>query len=158
MLLFCSFLACSPTPLFSFSFFCYSFILPCCSCFNYIIIFPNIFLIFLILFCFLFFVIVLLLFFFFFFFFCRTTCLMGSGSQATGWARAPVVAAPSPNRWANREPQTPGNINRSEASQRSSSQHQDLALSNCLQTPVPDASGQIITKTGIKSHPSKKKK
>ena len=91
------------------------------------------------------------------FFFFHATCLTGSGSQATGCARAPVVAAPSPNRWTNREPQTPGNINRSEASQRSSSQHQDPDLSNCLQTPVLDASGQIICKTGIKPQPSEKK-
>ena len=34
-------LACSPQPFFSF--FCCGFVLPCCSCFNYIFIFPNIF-------------------------------------------------------------------------------------------------------------------
>ena len=56
-----------PSP-FVFSFFCCSFILPCCSCFNYSFIFPNIFFIFLILYCFLFFEIVLLLFFFLFLF------------------------------------------------------------------------------------------
>ena len=40
----------------------------------------------------------------------------------------------------------------------SSSQHQDLALSNCLQTPVLDVTGQTMSKTGIQHHPSKKKK
>ena len=88
------------------------------------------------------------------------TChmLAGSGSQAGGQARAPVVGAPSPNHQTNREPQTPGNINWSEASQRSSSQHQDPALSNCLQTPVLDVPGQTTSKTRIQHHPSKKKK
>ena len=57
---------------------------------------------------------------------------------------------------AYREPQTPGNINWSEASWRSSSQHQDPALSNCLQNPVLDASGQKTSKTGIQHNPSKK--
>ena len=46
-------LACFPLPLFSF--FCCSSVLPCCSCFTYIFTFPNIFLIFTTLFCFLFF-------------------------------------------------------------------------------------------------------
>ncbi|KAM9087206.1 centromere protein C isoform 6-T6 [Megaptera novaeangliae] len=67
------------------------------------------------------------------------------GHQARGHARAPVVGAASQNRWTNREPQPPWNISRSEASQRSSSQHQDLALSNCLQTPVLDVSGQTTS-------------
>ena len=51
-------------------------VLPCCSCFNYSFIFPNIFFIFLNLFCFLSFDIVLLLFFFhsFFFFPCHEAC------------------------------------------------------------------------------------
>ena len=80
------------------------------------------------------------------------------GSQARGWARVPVVGAPSPNHWTNREPQTPGNINQSEASRRSSSQREDLALSNYLQTPVLDVSGQTTSKTGIQHHPLKKKK
>ena len=125
----------------------------CCSCFNYIFIFPNIFFIFLTLFCLLFFDIVLLL---FFFFFSAPCSLQNLGSQAGGQARAPVVGAPSPNHWTNREPQTPGNINWSEASWRSSSQHQDQALSNCLQNPVLDASGQKTSKTGIQHNPSKK--
>ena len=86
------------------------------------------------------------------------TCLRDLGSQAGGQARDPVVGALSPNCWTNREPQTPGNINRSEASGRSSSQHQDPALPNCLQTPVLDVSGQTTRKTGIQHHPSKKKK
>ena len=61
-------------PNFFFSFFCCVSILPCCNCFNYSFIYPNIFFIFLILFCFLFFYIVLLLFFFlssFFFLLCH---------------------------------------------------------------------------------------
>ena len=81
------------------------------------------------------------------------------GSQARGQAQAPLVGAPSPNCWTNTQPWNPGNnINRSEASQRSSSQHQDPALSNCLQTPVLDVSGQATSKTGIQHYPSKKKK
>ena len=68
-----------------------------------------------------------------------------------------MVGAPSPNHWTNREPQTAGNIHRSEVPQRSSSQHQDPALSNSLQTPVQEASGQTTSKTGTQSHPSKKK-
>ena len=53
---------------------------------------------------------------FFFFFFVMPCGLWDlAGSQAGGWARAPVVGVPSPNRWTNREPQTPGNINQSEA-------------------------------------------
>ena len=86
------------------------------------------------------------------------TCLWDLGSQARGRARAPVVGAPSPNCWTNREPQTPGNINCSEAAQRSSSQHQDPALSNCLQTPLLEVSGQTTSKTGIQHHPLKKRK
>ena len=67
---------------------------------------------------------------------CFQTCAMqhcslwDPGSEAGGRARAPVVGAPSPNHWTNREPQTPGNINPSETAQRSSSQHQDPALSD----------------------------
>ena len=45
------------------------------------------------------------------------------GSQA----RDPVSGTPSPNPWTNREPQTPGNINQSEFTQRFSSQYQDPA-------------------------------
>ena len=86
-------------------------------------------------------------------------CSLGDvGSQARGQARAPIAGAPSPNHWTNREPQIPGNINQSEASRRSSSRHQDPALSNCLQTPVLGASSQTTSKTGIQHHPSKKKK
>ena len=93
--------------------------------------------------------------FLFFSFFCRATQL--AGSWCPGRAQAPVVGALSPNCWTNREPQTPGNINQSEASRRSSSRHQDLALPNCLQTPGLDASGQTTSKTGTQPHPSKKK-
>ena len=74
------------------------------------------------------------------------------GSQATGWAEASAVGAPSPNPWTNREPQNPGNIRGSEVSQSSSSQHQDPALPNSLQTPVLEASGQTTSKTGTQSH------
>ena len=147
--------------------FCHSqgFILPCCNCFNYSFIFPNIFFIFLILFVFYslilycsFLSFFLFLFLFFFSFFTVPRKLWDLGSQARGWAQAPVVGVPSPNYWINREPQTPRNINWSEASWRSSSQHQDLALSNCLQTPVLDVSDQTTNKTGIQPHPLKKEK
>ena len=89
---------------------------------------------------------------------CGDLSLQDLGSKAGGRARAPVVGAPSPNFRTNREPQTPGNINRSEAYQRSSPWQQDLALPNCLQTPVLNTSGQTTSKTGIQPHPSKKKK
>ena len=108
------------------------------------------------LFYFLFLVTLLLLFFFLFSFFAMLCSLQDLGPQGRGWAWAPVVGAPSPNHWINREPQTPGNINRSEVSQRSSSRHQDLALPNCLQTPVLEASGQTTSMIGTQSHPSKK--
>ena len=68
-----------------------------------------------------------------------------------------MVGALSPNHWTNREPQTPENISWSEASWKCSSQHQDPALSYCLQTPVLDVSGQT-SKTRIQHHPSKKKR
>ena len=79
-------------------------------------------------------------------------------SQAQGWAEAPAVEAPSPNHWTNREPQTPGTLHRSEVSQSSSSQHQDPALPNSLQTPVLEASGQTTSKTGTQYQSLKKKK
>ena len=157
-------------PSIHFFFFLLWFYFTFCSCFNYSFIFPNIFFIFLILFslysltlyCFLSFFLSFLffsfLFFSFLFFFSAPRSLRDLGSQARGQAQAPVVGAPSPNRWINREPHTPGKINHSEASQRSSSQHQGPALSNCLQTPVLDASGQTTGKTGIQPQPSKKKK
>ena len=75
-----------------------------------------------------------------------------SGCQA----KAPVVGAPSPNHWINREPQTPGNIHWSEVFQRSSSQHQDPTLPSSLQTPVLEAPGQTTSKTGTQSHSLKK--
>ena len=50
------------------------------------------------------------------------------------------------------------NINSGEISQRSTFQHQDLALPNSLQTPVLETLGQIISKTGTQSHPKKEKK
>ena len=78
------------------------------------------------------------------------------GSQAGSQAEAPAVGAPSLNHWTNREPQGPGNINWSEVSQRSSSQHQDPALPNSLQTPVLEASDQTTSKTGTQSHSLKK--
>ena len=49
------------------------------------------------------------------------------------------------------------NINSGEISQRSTFQHQDLALPNSLQTPVLETLGQIISKTGTQSHPKKKR-
>ena len=84
--------------------------------------------------------------------------LQDLGSQAGGQAQAPVVGALNPNRWTNREPQTPENTNWSEASRRSSSQHQDPALSKCLHTPVLHISGQTTSKTGIQHQPSKSKR
>ena len=86
------------------------------------------------------------------------TILWDLSSQAGGRAQAPVVGVPSRNHWTNREPQTPGNINQSEAPQRSSSQHQDPALTNCLETPLLDVAGQTTSKTRIQHHPSKKKR
>ena len=68
------------------------------------------------------------------------------------------MGALSLNCWTNREPQTPGNISQIEASQRSSSQHQDPALSNCLQTRGLKVSGQTTSKRGIQHHPLGKKK
>ena len=68
------------------------------------------------------------------------------------------MGAPSLNHWTNREPQTPGNIHQSEVSWRSSSQHQDPALPNSLQTLVLEASSQTTSKTGTQSHSLKKKK
>ena len=74
-----------------------------------------------------------------------------------GQAKAPAVGALSLNHWTNREPQTMGNIHRSEVSRRSSSQHQDPALPNSLQTPMLEASGQTTSKSGTQSHSLKKK-
>ena len=70
------------------------------------------------------------------------------------WARdqawAPVGGLPSPDYWTNRDTQTP----LSEVSWRSTSQHLDLALPNCLQTPVLEISGQTISERGAEFHPS----
>ena len=82
-----------------------------------------------------------IVFLFLFLFFATPHGLRDLGSQAQGWAEDPVVGAPSLNHWTNREPQTPGNINQSEVSRSSSSQQQDPALPNSLQTPVLEASG-----------------
>ena len=70
------------------------------------------------------------------------------GSCASDQAWAPEAGALSPNCWNNREHQVPGNINWSEVSQRSTSQHQDLVLFNCLQTSLLETSGQITSETG----------
>ena len=151
-------LSCPPPPrplLALFFFSCCGFVLLCCCCFVFIFVFSNIFFIFLILFHFLFFVIVLL-FVCCLFFFATPRGLQGLGSQAGGWAWAAVVEVPSPNHWTNREPQTPGNINQCELSQRSSYQHQNPAPPNCLQTPVLDTSSQTTSKRGTQPHPSKK--
>ena len=88
----------------------------------------------------------------------RPTPLAGSWFTSMGLGQTPAVGAPRLNYWTNREPQTPGNIHRSEVSWRSSSQHQDPALPNSLQTPVLEASGQTTSKTGTQSHSLKKKK
>ena len=84
--------------------------------------------------------------------------LQDLGSQARGRAAVPAVGVPSPNHWTNREPQTPGNIIRSEVSPRSSFQHQDPALPNTLQTAVLEASGQTTSNTETQSHSLKKGK
>ena len=91
-------------------------------------------------------------------FFATPHSLQVLGSRARGQAKAPAVGALSPNHWTNKEPQTPGNIHQSEVSWRSSSQHQDPPLPKSLQTAVLEASGQTTSKTGTKSHPSKKKR
>ena len=83
--------------------------------------------------------------------------LWNLGSLARGWAKAPEVGALNPNHWTNRKPQTPGNIHWSEVPWRSSSQQQDPALHNSLQTPVLEASGQTTSKTGTQSHSLQKK-
>ena len=70
------------------------------------------------------------------------------GSCASDQAWAPEAGALSPNCWNNREHQVPGNINWSEVSQRSTSQHQDLVVFNCLQTSLMETSGQITSETG----------
>ena len=57
--------------------------------------------------------------------------------------------------WSNRECQATRNINQSDVSQRSASQHQDLALSNCLQPPLLETSGQTTSETRMQSHTSK---
>ena len=90
------------------------------------------------------------------FFFSPLHGLWGLCSQARGWAWAPVVGVLSPSCWNNRVLQAPGNINRCELSQRSSSWHQDLAPPNCLQTPGLDTSDQTTSKTRTQPHPSTK--
>ena len=114
-------------------------------------------LIFLILFYFLFSVIVLLL---FFLFFCQATWLVGPWFPGWGLSLSFCDGSDESNPLvlSKREPQIPGNINQSEASWRSSSQHQDSALPNGLQTPVLDTSGETTSKTGTQSDTSKKKK
>ena len=74
------------------------------------------------------------------------------GSRAQGRAEAPAVGTMSLNPWTNREPQTPGNIHRSEVSWSSLSQHQDPALPNSLQTPVLETLSQTTSETGTQSH------
>ena len=100
-----------------------------------------------------------MLFLFFPFFFFATPHSLGDlGSQARGQAKAPAVGALSLSHWTNRELQTPKNIHQSEVSLSSSSQHQDPALPNSLQTPELEASDQTTNKTGTQSHSLKKKK
>ena len=94
----------------------------------------------------------------FFFSFAASGGLWDIGSRAQGQAEVPALEAPSPNDWPHREPQTPGNIHRSEVPRIYSSQHQDPALPNSLQTPVLEASGQTTSTTGTQSHSLKKKK
>ena len=54
--------------------------------------------------------------------------------------------------------QNSGNINQSEVSWRSSSQHQDPALPSSLQTTVLEASGQTTSKTGTQNPTHEKTK
>ena len=61
------------------------------------------------------------------------------------------------NFWSNREYQATRNINPSDESPRSASQHQALALPNCLQRPLLETSGQTTSETRTQSHTSKKK-
>ena len=130
------------------------------SCFHYIFIFPNIYFIFLILF----FDSVLLLLFVclfvcwvFFVLLCQAACRIlvprpEVGPELLWWELWVQIAGLTENL----RPQRiliGGRLPR-----RSKSQHQDPALSNCLQTPVLDASGQTTSKRGIQPRPSKKKK
>ena len=97
--------------------------------------------------CFCFFL--LLLFWFFCLFVSAVLCsLWGLGSQSRSQAWAPVVGVLSPSHWTNREIHPSGNMNQCELSQRSSSQHQDPAQSNCLKMPTLDTLGQTNSNTG----------
>lgn len=108
-------------------------------------------LVFLIYFSFLLFVIVLQLFFSLFFGVLCSLWALDSWARDQAWA--PMVASPSSNYWANRDTQTPWNISWSEVPWRSTSQHLDPVLPNCLQTPVLEFSGQTISERGTWSHP-----
>ena len=66
--------------------------------------------------------------------------LVGCFSPARGWVLAYRVEVVSPGFWTSREFPGPGNINWCGISQRSPSQHQDLAPPNSLQATVEDAS------------------
>ena len=80
------------------------------------------------------------------------------GCSAKNQAWAPVMGALSLNCLINRDCQAPANINWGGVPQRSTSQHQDLALHNYLEIPLMETSGQIASKTGRQSQPSKRKK
>ena len=69
-------------------------------------------------------------------------------SPARGRTWAPVVGVLRPGHWTTRKFLIPGNINWYGLSQKSPSQHQDLAPPNNLQAPVLDLSGQTTNKTG----------
>ena len=125
-------LACFPLPLFSF--FCCSSVLPCCSCFTYIFTFPNIFLIFTTLFCFL--------------FFCYCTVLSFLlPHHAAGRILVPRLGVRREILWWGCQVQTteltenlnpPGILIKSEVPSR----YRDLAVQNWLQTPVLETSWQ----------------
>lgn len=63
-----------------------------------------------------------------------------------------------PQKYYVTEPQALRNINWNEVFQRSTSQHQDLALPYCVPTPLLETSSQTANKTGSWSHSIKKKK
>ena len=81
---------------------------------------------------------------------CWTACgLLDSLTMSQAW-----VGVLSPGCWTTREFLGPGNSNRHVFSQRYPRWHQDLALHNCLQTPVLDTSCQTTSKMGSQTYPT----
>ena len=79
--------------------------------------------------------------------------LWSLGAIVRHWAWTSNVGDLSPRCWTTRELPTQWNINWQELSQRFPSQHQDHGPPNSQQAPKPDASHQIITKTGTQPCP-----